>query len=106
MKKHYVVFQTSILKTILKSLTKKRQLRRTNVIFTPKLRKVYLDDNENIYFKNTFLYKLPPQQIAMFTPTPPPATVPVVKKKRNLSSLAKNIVIENFTGGKGQKASS
>jgi queuine/archaeosine tRNA-ribosyltransferase len=89
---HEELCTVPVIKAGIKSLSKRGQIRNLNVTLTDKLKKLYFDCEGNVCFQNTYLDEYMETQTSE-------SPVPIVhEKKKNLSSLVKNMVVEKYMG--------
>ncbi len=98
---HAELCDLATIKSGLKSLTKRGHFRNLKITLTEDIAKLYLDTDENVRFKDHYLEEFqntaPVSKVVTQSPSMSPV-VQMIEKKKNLSSLVKDMVLDKFTG--------
>lgn len=89
---HSELAQNSTIKSVLAQMDKRGKTRTIRVKISETLRAIYIDEDENVKFRDIFLDPISP---SLPLPQPVPAPDPV-QQQRSFSSLTKEMVVIKF----------
>ncbi|XKL59329.1 hypothetical protein PGB90_000345 [Kerria lacca] len=95
-KNHVALSELPVVKSVVKSFTRKGQIRKINIALSDELHTIYLDEEDNFRFQNMYLELVIVMEASSGYSSP--ATNNIPEKKRTSSSIIKDMIVEEFNG--------